>query len=290
MMDILCFVLSNGNGTNSSTLSQCRVWSTFGPPKTDDNLQVDHVNRIKHHNCVCNLRYVTPSEQNYNRDTKNMKGPPRKIALQDRDDKTQIFDSVKAAAIFLQVTPSAISNAMKRKKRIKGYWCTFVPECDVNSKKWKTCKINDIEYKVSLDGWIVLPSGRMTIGSLDTEGYRVVGTKSGQKSAHFFVLYTFDPRADYEDLEINHKDKNRSNNHLSNLEWVTRKEQMIHAVGRAVEMWTLDQKTLLKTFKSISDAARETDISAGNIGAVCRKKHNSAGGYYWKFVNTEEKK
>lgn len=44
---------------------------------------------------------------------------------------------------------------------------------------------------------------------------------------HRLVANNFLPALD-KTLEINHKDKFRTNNHLSNLEWVTHKENMKH--------------------------------------------------------------
>lgn len=46
---------------------------------------------------------------------------------------------------------------------------------------------------------------------------------------HRLIMQTFCP-VDNSELEVNHKDLNKLNNRLSNLEWVTHKENMDHAV------------------------------------------------------------
>ena len=46
--------------------------------------------------------------------------------------------------------------------------------------------------------------------------------KSKQCLVHRLILITF--TSDKQGLEVNHKDENKTNNHLSNLEWVTSKE------------------------------------------------------------------
>lgn len=45
---------------------------------------------------------------------------------------------------------------------------------------------------------------------------------------HRAVLCSFDPDSDYT-KEVNHIDGNKQNNHLDNLEWVTHRENMLHA-------------------------------------------------------------
>lgn len=50
------------------------------------------------------------------------------------------------------------------------------------------------------------------------------------KYAHQLVAETFIPNPDNKP-EINHIDSNRMNNHVSNLEWVTRKENVRHCIN-----------------------------------------------------------
>jgi hypothetical protein len=64
-----------------------------------------------------------------------------------------------------------------------------------------------------------------------TEGYaRVVLTKNGKRSTkkvHRLVATAF--LGEMTHLQVNHIDFNRSNNNISNLEWVTHLENMTHA-------------------------------------------------------------
>ena len=49
------------------------------------------------------------------------------------------------------------------------------------------------------------------------------------KTVHRLVLETFKPHVNMNVLDVNHIDGNKLNNHLTNLEWLTRRDNMLHA-------------------------------------------------------------
>lgn len=74
----------------------------------------------------------------------------------------------------------------------------------------------------------------------EKNGYHYVNIKTNNKLkrvlVHRLVMMTFCPVDNPETLEVNHKDFDKSNNQLSNLEWVTKSQNIAHAVagGRLV--------------------------------------------------------
>ena len=56
----------------------------------------------------------------------------------------------------------------------------------------------------------------------DDNGYNL-------KRVHRLVLETFEPHVNMNDLDVNHIDGNKLNNHLTNLEWLTRRDNILHA-------------------------------------------------------------
>jgi hypothetical protein len=73
-------------------------------------------------------------------------------------------------------------------------------------------------------------------GSPNTTGYILVQLypeprKRKSLLVHRLVMLTFQPNPMMDELEVNHKDLDTTNNKMSNLEWVTQKENKEHYVA-----------------------------------------------------------
>lgn len=109
-------------------------------------------------------------------------------------------------------------------------------------EKWKTI---EGQYEVSNCGNIrrnrppikyskrITPDIKQIKGSITTSGYRVfaiwVGKSRKTYCVHKAVGILFIPNPENK-KEVNHKDGNKLNNHISNLEWATPSENIQHAV------------------------------------------------------------
>lgn len=85
--------------------------------------------------------------------------------------------------------------------------------------------------------------------------------------------------------EVNHKDGNRANCRVDNLEWIDRVGNMRHGKGRAVHQ--VKDGIIIKTFETISQAAIEVgDKSNGaNIYQCANGNRRTAYGYSWVFTD-----
>lgn len=129
--------------------------------------------------------------------------------------------------------------------------------------------------------------------SLSKKGYkRVILYKNNKQfyySVHRLVATAFIPNPENKP-HINHKDGNKLNNRVENLEWCNAKENVLHKYY--VLNKQLKPVKCIETneiFKSVKEAGLSKNIKPNNISCVCNKKpkYNTAGGYHWEFVRGE---
>ena len=124
--------------------------------------------------------------------------------------------------------------------------------------------------------------------------------KSKKYSVHKLVAEAFIPNPEGKP-EINHDDGNKENCCASNLYWSTRSENVLHAYrtglyknpkkhcnnkAKAVNQYDLDGN-FIKTWESTMEVERELKINNSSISKCCLGKRNKAGGYIWKFKDTQ---
>ena len=93
--------------------------------------------------------------------------------------------------------------------------------------KWTNIEINGFEnkYKIREDGIVWNIKRNKELKSWEQDGYRRVSLQNKANRIHIFihrlVALHFIGNPENDGLVINHIDSNRSNNHYTNLEWVT---------------------------------------------------------------------
>ena len=127
----------------------------------------------------------------------------------------------------------------------------------------------------------------------DKDGYLcIVLSKDGTNKTckvHRLVAQTFISNP-LNKPTVNHKDGNKQNNKINNLEWMTDKEQMKHC--KEVLGWKPSENRIKrrkvqrsdgKIYNSIKEASIENNVFASNITMCCQNKCNTIGGYGWCY-------
>ena len=140
-----------------------------------------------------------------------------------------------------------------------------------NKERYKINKIGCIFDTVQL---IVLPQ------TVNKTGYPAVTLRDDKKARgvtchiHRLLAITFIPtndKGDIKDLQVNHKDGNKINYHLSNLEWVTAQENCDHAYrnnlrtdNTPIKITDIDSDTVT-IVHSLGEAGRLFNVSPATI-------------------------
>ena len=148
----------------------------------------------------------------------------------------------------------------------------------------------------------------------DKDGYLVVGLRNGaiqvNRKVHRLVALAFIPNPDNLP-QINHKDEDKENNLVENLEWCTNKYNVnygnhsLHAAqaqmgkrhtaehimkirsnapgSKPVLMIEPETMNVIAEFVSASEAARQIGGTATNVSYACRHESSKYKGLFWRY-------
>ena len=110
--------------------------------------------------------------------------------------------------------------------------------------------------------------------------------KHHKENTHRLVAETFIPNPNNYPC-INHKDENKQNNNINNLEWCTRSYNINYGNRNNnlnKEVWQYDLKgNFIKKWKSTMEIQRSLGYKNQNISSACRGKSRTAYNYIWKY-------
>lgn len=174
------------------------------------------------------------------------------------------------------------------------------------SEIWRAVNGYEGLYEVSSLGNVRnVNSGRVLNFCRHRSGYLSVMLYKGRKpkrfNVHRLVATAFlNNSSNYE--FVNHIDEDKSNNNADNLEWCSREHNMKHGTasarisekrghsprrnGRPVAQIG-DDGEVLRTFKSIASASRETGTARTSIWECCNGIHVKANNTRWVYLTQE---
>jgi hypothetical protein len=220
-----CIVVINKKTTQTHKI----ICETFHGDKPSNNYSVDHINKIKHDNRPENLRWATHSEQVKNRDVSKQRSgfqiwqicPHTGYYVELFDNSIRVVESLGLD----RVKRSNLTTAIKNGSIWNNYLWIYKTIPEKRNETWKEVEYNNKKFLVSTKGRLKDNKNR----ELNTNNgdYKRLVCNHKDISVHRIVAETFLPNW-FNKPCVNHKNGRRYDNRLSNLEWCTYKENMIH--------------------------------------------------------------
>lgn len=136
--------------------------------------------------------------------------------------------------------------------------------------RYRIIPIEKIEkwYDISNQGYLVSKStGKYVYGTKNKYGYLFIYFKELRASflVHRIIISKFIPNIDESILQVNHKDLNKANNKLDNLEWVNSKQNVTHSYSnqkyRQKKPKFLDENNVIALYKELMSGGSTTELS-----------------------------
>ena len=162
-------------------------------------------------------------------------------------------------------------------------------------EQWKKLTGYDRPYMVSTDGRVSNGKRLLSTGIRSSGYYSVALRRNGMYKnmlVHRLVALAYIPNPNGYPC-VNHRDEDRYNNSVDNLEWCTyeynnnygtcRQRSAAHRRKPVLQM-TLDGE-IIRRWDGVVDAARDLHISRSGIAGAARGATATSGGYRWRYVD-----
>lgn len=307
---------NDGNNKKQSFIHKLIALQYIFNPNPEYLVKVNHKNGIKDDFRIENLEWVTQQQNVQHAVDTGLRSKAicngRKIELLDEKHNVIVTFMTSGEAgnhvgcSDQQVRRYMIDEKLKNNVAIiNGYILRYKTDPDFDGEIWRNLNtlypnINN-KYKVSNYGRIKNLKNRVLTATIRTDLYSQIGLSNYMKSenldivknsndknfyVHVLVAYAFlEFQGNRQDYQVNHKDKNPSNNHLNNLEILTIREHNIIDHGKPVLCVTQNNEYYI--FPSQGTAAYLPEMKVDSIhysitNRTCYKNH------YWYNYESRE--
>ena len=292
------------------TLKVHRLLALAFIENSENKSDVNHKDKNKLNNNITNLVWMTRRENNIHRCqgvkiTCNKNKPLFRID-KDTDKILERYNSIELAGnwVFQNGYTKTIHNGRNSignclnglsKLAYKFKW-KYEENTNLENEIWKQVFLENVDmqdkkYFVSNLGRFKNSFGTiMDNYKVNDNGYIRVYIYNKTYTMHHLVAITFIENPENKE-QVNHKDGNKLNNSVSNLEWNTCSENNLHKfqIGlgnnftRKITQYDL-QMNKIKDFNSITEAGKELNIGKSNITGVLNNYRKTAGGFIFKYL------
>lgn len=277
----------------------------------ENKSDVNHKDKNKLNNTLDNLEWMTRQENTIHRSL-GIKIKCNKNKPIFRMDKIsgvilEQYNSIQDAGIWATINNytknsyigrNAIGNCLTgNSKSAYGFiWQYEKKYEDLEGEIWKKIIIEN--YETDTKQYFISNYGRFKDSygvikenyKVNENGYIKVYVYDKAYALHRLVALAFIENPNNKE-QVNHKDGNKINNCVDNLEWVTNKENQIHkftnhlgnSFTRKIIQYDLEMNEI-QEFNSIISASKLLNISRSNISGVLRNYRKTAGGFIFKYI------
>lgn len=291
--------------------------SFHGLPPNQEAWQVNHIDGQKANNRLENLEYASQS-QNINHSVTTLQrrsagpGTSKQVLWRVLGAKTwDMFSSVRLAAQQLGMSESAVSKHCRNLSSARGIEFRFpaLHETTWCGEEWKSMldPVSGVEVfgrMVSSFGRITSVRGVTSRGCLTKVGYyqtllRVNGVTRGVLVHRLVAMAFLGPSPSLQQSVVNHKDLDKSNNHVDNLEWATQSENQLHFLAKSQKKARSDVKSVWSRVygdcgewmlhRSMTSAEAALGVPRSSISRCVRGLAKQAAGYEFCSAEPHEK-
>jgi hypothetical protein len=310
----ITLVSSNKKGSKNCIVH--RLVAKAFIPNFDNKPTVNHIDKNRMNNIVSNLEWATMSEQNYHSALTSKKERPLIYKPIYRIDLMsgniiEEYKSIKEAALWvfnnnltsikeqnknnISIVSSKIC-AVANKKRNNAYsynWKYTETNMHIDNEIWKEIPLSVFgkpNYWVSTFGRYKNNRGEIKNNPFPSSGYVRISIYKQSFLLHRLVALTFLENPENKEF-VNHKDGNKLNNSLDNLEWATCLENNVHKINIGLSNCTKKiiqydlNMTKLGEFNSIVECSKMLNIDVSTVSNNCRNKTKTTkGGYIFRYA------
>jgi beta-xylosidase len=129
----------------------------------------------------------------------------------------------------------------------------------------------------------------------NSDGYLIIRLFKESKKGKMFSMHRLVAQNFLNEIEgcvVDHIDNDKKNNKISNLRWITQKQNLLKKYredghkthfAKKVAQKSIDGE-IIRTYLSALDAAKYLGIDQSAISKVCRGLFKQSGGYKWEYV------
>lgn len=281
----------------------------------ENKTDVNHEDKNKLNNNITNLTWMTRKENNQHKSIgliyKSNKNKPINRLDKITGETIENYNSIEDAGIWAfenKLTKTSHNGRNAIGNCVNGLSSSaygFIWEYEKNENKmneewreidlqklFKNNNVFDKKYYVSNLGRFKNIYGKiMENYKVNENGYIRVYIYKKTFTLHRLIALTFLENPENKQ-QVNHKDGNKLNNKVENLEWCSNSENQKHKfeIGlgnnftRKIGQYDL-KSNFIKEFKSITCAAKEMGISKSTIRGVLICNRKTSGGFIWKYLD-----